>query len=1757
MTGGCRCRLGRLLTVGTVVVVLLGVATPQPSYDLLNEKLGELQLQINTSSIGTIEETADTGFPLGELDVFFRFPADSAICIGLGLESASLVSNSLPDPEIVDGVSYEAIQLDLTVTGLRFSCTLPVCFKADSIFDREEECTGTLTATSNAQSASLISVSQKVLSTDFSTKPPELAFDVERSCADRVKVDGLVFTGVAIGQIAGFFDVTNTVLQSLNGEKKDSAIAPISAALCDQLESLTSVINELAVANPFTNETNFGVDPDAILGDAAKEFENQLEVPAEVSLANLGDNGLLNLILPEQDGALVLETDSALVNGLFSFLNFTTNATTVSGESLSPGLGIVDFILGTDIAVSDGAFSRLDVLALAEPFLVEPGQEISEVLTFEVELAGFGSSLLRVLGLQLSATPSGNDLEAYEFALLGNQTIELPAIDLGDLIFNGQFSLELNVATTEFLDQLLAYSISEDFSIQLDWDGFIARVAAFVAVDTNSVGALELGPIFSNSTNCLLSTFFVTPRVTAALVNADAVRIALTDFDDGLLAIVGDLVAALIPVYQGVIPGTLEQLLQTQLVNQEILEPAECPNTVLDETTELPYDFTTGLFASVAELVNEELVTQLLGALFYSGTPLSFLAEPIELVNASIPSSLDDDRRAILTVTAAELDGLSSPDLDQLRLFDADPDSPFFPQGLINELIIGSSANPLELRVSARLDLASSDPSGQVQQNDVVLVLSIDNLDVSLELFAAMSIFSVESTPLNRINFISCWLSKLEPFGGIKRLELLLSNFAIDFECNRCENDFLTSFSERIKAPASVSELARLANDLGERTGTSLVRLFDPELFQRTIDFATFTCETKGSIFSSIFTTEAQGDISTQEDLSTTYALLGVFFATFGVAGAFTCCCSFHRPQALAYRARKAAAVGPESQSLEDVPLFKNPKIPGVVRFFVPFVLLNNFALFLVGHIGVVIKTDVVGTIATEPFVLDDFASLSVVSSTAKLWSGGAYLLAIMLGAFSIVWPYIKLFGVAVCWFAAPKRLSFERRGKVLRLLDQLGKWSLVELYFVAFVLVVLEVNLVAPDSGPYAFLEGAYDLRIVIEPQLNLYTFTVALLLSLAISNVVLLFHERIEDDHLEKQRAVEGLSSFDQIRVSLVEYHFEKASKTGLTYHVAMSHFGSMVLLAILFLSVLLFIVAGFVPVLLISFVGLARQILGIAGDDTQQEISLFSFISDSFSVSDSGRLFFGFVFFMTVLVVPVIQMLGLVVLSRRRFTLPKAIRAFEANAVLSSWSATEVFVLAVAVTVLEIKTVTSFLVAGTCDPVQGIMSNILLPLGLVTAADVEGSCFGMTAEIQAGAFLFLASLALLNVVNLIVVKLFEAYVFNRKLPTHTSEFDGEAAPPDAALPRRVSVLARFNLATVRKTHQVFRVSQSDPLAARRCPVELADRRRRSQAARTGPDATQRSSAWGAAKEHVWGGRVKALALEQEEKERERKRRGSNKSKSGVSPKIATTPKNASAYHSRYKPASKNVRTARVHNKARAEREERERQRRMKRSNVRLASSTARPRDRPQPSPPRTRVWNKRDNTLRVTTLFKKKYDRGDIPMCIGHGAKRRVQWKCDVSTLDYHHYLPLFFEGLRETQEPYTFLAEAGVQDLLDQGGEKILPVVPQLIMPLKMALNTKNRHTICKVLKILQVLVRAAPYVGEALVPFYRQLLPVCNMVLVLDQRANFGDRIDYAQQKRENLVDLVFETLHGLEETGGRDAFINIKYMIPMYESCNI
>jgi hypothetical protein len=55
-----------------------------------------------------------------------------------------------------------------------------------------------------------------------------------------------------------------------------------------------------------------------------------------------------------------------------------------------------------------------------------------------------------------------------------------------------------------------------------------------------------------------------------------------------------------------------------------------------------------------------------------------------------------------------------------------------------------------------------------------------------------------------------------------------------------------------------------------------------------------------------------------------------------------------------------------------------------------------------------------------------------------------------------------------------------------------------------------------------------------------------------------------------------------------------------------------------------------------------------------------------------------------------------------------------------------------------------------------------------------------------------------------------------------------------------------------------------------------------------------------------------------------------------------------------------------------------------------------------------------------------FRKMYERGDIPASIVHGVKNTLNWRTPLDKIDYHRFLPVFFEGIREKEDPYRFLA-----------------------------------------------------------------------------------------------------------------------------------
>ena len=85
-----------------------------------------------------------------------------------------------------------------------------------------------------------------------------------------------------------------------------------------------------------------------------------------------------------------------------------------------------------------------------------------------------------------------------------------------------------------------------------------------------------------------------------------------------------------------------------------------------------------------------------------------------------------------------------------------------------------------------------------------------------------------------------------------------------------------------------------------------------------------------------------------------------------------------------------------------------------------------------------------------EIFSFNVFA-FTLTSSIDDFWSAGAYELAFIIAAFSGAWPYIKLLLLLLIWLYPIKAIQ---RKKALFVLDQLGKYSFIDLYVCIFMVV-------------------------------------------------------------------------------------------------------------------------------------------------------------------------------------------------------------------------------------------------------------------------------------------------------------------------------------------------------------------------------------------------------------------------------------------------------------------------------------------------------------------------------------------------------------------------------------------------------------------------------------------------------------------------------------------------------------------------------
>lgn len=130
-------------------------------------------------------------------------------------------------------------------------------------------------------------------------------------------------------------------------------------------------------------------------------------------------------------------------------------------------------------------------------------------------------------------------------------------------------------------------------------------------------------------------------------------------------------------------------------------------------------------------------------------------------------------------------------------------------------------------------------------------------------------------------------------------------------------------------------------------------------------------------------------------------------------------------------------------------------------RFGAPFLLLAASVLLAFGLYVPLLK------IEKMVFWENEY---SVATGVFGLWDDGQWILAAIVFFWSVAFPIAKLALLFWIWFG---KMDPDQRERTLRRLEVLGKWSMLDVYIVAVLIVAAKLGPVAdvtPEYGIYVF---------------------------------------------------------------------------------------------------------------------------------------------------------------------------------------------------------------------------------------------------------------------------------------------------------------------------------------------------------------------------------------------------------------------------------------------------------------------------------------------------------------------------------------------------------------------------------------------------------------------------------------------------------------------------------------------------------------
>jgi len=1073
------------------------------------------------------------------------------------------------------------------------------------------------------------------------------------------------------------------------------------------------------------------------------------------------------------------------------------------------------YLSGTTIDSSTGE-SDLIINDFIRSQLLDADGSLSVATDLKYESGGAKISLNQ---FQLKGLDSFTELNLLQ--VIGSQTIN-NEFSLTELLFEISLTIDVPVADDEYSAPsrqggLGSSRLVENVVITGKLNDIDATLALLVAVDSNKMGALQVGSMLysSNIVPCMLSTLHSDLNVTQLSLSIGSLEYpsvsglgsnSLTESIENVTAIIFD-------NYGDSIEKAMPVLLEIALrfaVNDvlEMFKSESCPD-VLDISRGKFIDFRdlilnstdaliaggkgTSPYGDMGPKIMDIVDSELLGLDSESGTVLlnSRVIAPLTEAQSNITGTLMIPGDLFSTKFGIRKLGFEKI---AIRAYDAriaNLDSIGYPAQILdpsaayvldNNITVGAGGKPLSVEV--RLMFAV-DGGGANIYNELEFSMDMESVQGLVQIMALMQVESVMNFPIEDIANLNCWIATIpdpsgEPTMDFREIAFSLAQAMPRMKCLNCTSPGMIDMVDLFNTNATAQLVTDFLNDVDEMVSS----LLEGDFLQNRVDNFVVEAKTKcphhpeygkepvypaAASYSRTSFTAEQGE-SIVVIIAVGASSLFLFLAYKSTKKVQ----SHNWEKGLSdddewHISRQKLGEKKREQILSErtTSLVTSGEVPLLARIMVPLVVIANIGFFLSGHLSLGATVNVDVQFAGETLTIDNFFEFSMAQSTIDMWNAGAKFLAIIIVIFSGIWPYTKQLITLVLWCIPPKFISVTRRGNIFLWLDALAKWSMIDIFMLVISLAAFRVTILNPD---WAFFPNLfYNIELMVIPKWGLYANMIAQLISQVSSHFIIYYHRKVVRSVLKEEDRIRLSETESQEHDAVAVKNFEfktydlgekKILRKGTDYGIAF-----------IALATIIFFICGCA---LASFRLELLGVLGIAvdaGDGKSSTVdhsllSMVKLILDQARYLNEASSYVGLgslsvLFVVTALIVPIVQIVVLMVVWFLPLSLLMMKRLFHTIELLKAWQYCEVFLISVWVTTIQLGQISSFMINDYCGSLDSFF-DFMVKYGLLNVDNAQ--CFYVDPSLESGFYFLLFACALLLGTTVLVSKVAKAAVVER---------------------------------------------------------------------------------------------------------------------------------------------------------------------------------------------------------------------------------------------------------------------------------------------------------------------------------------------------------------------------------------------------------